>query len=398
MISKNSACGVLFVNGKWRRQNQFKGMVIDKRGLAKFSLILAFIVLWTVIICNLPAPDLSVLYLKHSVKAAVPILQMSGEPLPETFSVSKFVEDTAKELFSPQGMLKSTVPILSQYETDDSVSVYNEKNADMPDPAAPDEPPKVEQNVGANVKASNNISKNLAIKNETTYQVDVQSVLSEKPKFTQTGSDPLVLIVHTHGSEAYNSNGEYVVSDTDRTQDKNYNMIRVGDEMEKLLEAEGICVVHDREIHDYPSYTNSYKKSMSSIESYLKQYPSIQIVFDLHRDAVQESDGTKIKFVSEIAGEQVAQVMIVCGTDENGLEFPNWEENLRFAMQIQNKLETDYPGFARPLNLRKERFNLHETKGSLLFEIGTNGNSLEEALLAIKYLSKAVSEVIHSLQ
>ena len=123
-------------------------------------------------------------------------------------------------------------------------------------------------------------------------------------------------------------------------------------------------------MHDYPSYTHSYKKSLETIERNLKEHPSIKIVFDVHRDALGDAQN-KVKFTADINGEKAAQAMLVCGTNSMGLWFDNWEDNLRFAMQIQDRLERCYPGLARPVNIRRERFNLHATRGSVLIEVGT---------------------------
>ena len=130
------------------------------------------------------------------------------------------------------------------------------------------------------------------------------------------------------------------------------------------------------------------------INYYLKQNKNIQIVIDIHRDSVIRTDGTKLKFLSEINGVKAAQVMIVCGTNQAGLENDSWQEKLKFALKIQNFLENNYPGFARPLNLRQERFNTHATQGSMIIEVGSGGNTLDEALNSVKFLSNAINEVL----
>lgn len=290
-----------------------------------------------------------------------------------------------EEYFSPKSYLLDVFPVLSQGGEIPQVEILDN--------------PIVQENTNIenkNIIETQKASKNLEIKNETNYKVDVQSVLSEKPSFKKTPDMPLVLIVHTHSSEAYEANGEYEVSDTDRTQDPNYNVIRVGDELAKILKNKGINVVHDKTVHDYPSYTNSYINALKTIEKNLNAYPSIQIVFDIHRDALSDGD-KKIKLTTQINGEVAAQAMIVCGTNSMGLAFDGWEDNLRFAMQLQDRLERCYPGLARPINLRKERFNLHATKGSLLVEVGTNGNTLSEALTCVKYLGDTMADVINDL-
>lgn len=234
------------------------------------------------------------------------------------------------------------------------------------------------------------------IKNDTTYSPDFNMLLNQELSFKTNKELPSVLVVHTHGSESYTPTNQnsYLPSDPSRTEDTRFNMIRVGEEMTKELKKYGLNVIHDKTIHDYPSYTNSYKNTLSTIENHLEKNPSIQVVLDIHRDAIQAQDGTKTKLVTDINGEKVAQVLVLCGTNQAGLPNDHWEENLKFALKIQDKLDKFYPGFARPLSIRKERFNMHATNGSLILEIGTNGNTLEEALGSIKYLARCIAEVL----
>lgn len=298
--------------------------------------------------------------------------------------ISDFFKYIYNQYFTPKSFLTDIFPSFSEGNIIPRVEIK-----DVPIV-------EIEDAENDNVIERQNSSQNLDIKNETNYKVDVQSILSEKPSFENAYPNPLVLIVHTHSSEAYHSNGEFELSDTDRTQDENFNVIRVGSELKKILENKGIGVIHDKTVHDYPSYTNSYINTLKTINKNLEKYPSLQIVFDLHRDALGTED-EKVKFTCEINGETAAQIMLVCGTDSMGLEFDSWEDNLRFAMQIQDRLERCYPNLARPINLRKERFNMHATKGSLLVEVGTNGNTLSEAIVSIKYLGDTIGDVINDL-
>ncbi len=241
-----------------------------------------------------------------------------------------------------------------------------------------------------------NASQNLEIKNQTTYSVDANALLNMPLDVELRGKNPEILIVHTHGTESYTQSEKYNYSskDNSRCTDLNYNVVRVGDELEKELKKHKLNVIHDKTLNDYPSYNSSYAKTLEVIESYLKKYPSIKCVFDIHRDALEYEDGTKVKFTAQIDGKKVSQVMIVCGSDGLGLENPFWQHNLSLALKIQNYLEQKYPGLMRPVNLRKERFNLHKTKGSLIFEVGTHGNTLDEALGACKYLAEGIAEVL----
>ncbi len=240
------------------------------------------------------------------------------------------------------------------------------------------------------------ISNNLDIKNETDYQIDAPKLSAENRTYTATGNEPKVLIIHTHACETYsNENGTGLGDGGEyRTTDTSKNMVKIGEIMAAVFKEEGIIVIHDKTLCDYPNYNSSYVKSLEVIESYLAKYPTVEFVFDIHRDAIAADDGTPTKLTCKINGENSAQAMIVCGTDAMGLENPNWRENLILALKIQKNLEEKYPGFMRPVNLRRERFNMHKTTGSLLFEIGTHGNTPEEAERAAEILAEGIAETI----
>lgn len=211
---------------------------------------------------------------------------------------------------------------------------------------------------------------------------------------------PQILIVHTHGSEAYTMppGEEYEASGECRTTDCNYNTVRVGDELAATLEEAGLSVLHDTTLHDYPQYSGAYDRSLASINSYLEQYPTISFVLDIHRDAISDGEGNMYKVVSNVAGLNAAQMTFVIGTDGGGLEHPNWRENLKLAAAVQQNLLDDYPSLMRPITVRNSRYNQHVTTGSLLVEMGAAGNSLDEALLSARLLGQALAETILSSQ
>ena len=207
---------------------------------------------------------------------------------------------------------------------------------------------------------------------------------------------PQVLILHTHGSEAYTMpEGEaYVPSGDCRTTDCAYNVVRVGDELAAVLEEAGLSVLHDPTLHDYPEYSGAYGRSLDAAEAYLEQYPTIQFVLDVHRDAISDGDGTPYKVVSGVAGVNAAQMSFVIGTDGGGLEHPQWRENLKLAAAIQQRLLDGFPTLMRPITLRNSRYNQHVATGALLVEMGAAGNSLDEALLSARLLGRAVADVL----
>ena len=175
-------------------------------------------------------------------------------------------------------------------------------------------------------------------------------------------------------------------------------MVRIGKEIAGFLKDSGINVIHDITMYDFPDYNSSYNKAYSGISAMLKKYPSLQIILDIHRDAVNTDTGETIKLTGEVNGEKAAQIMFVVGTDECGFSHPDWECNLKFASMLQNKLYNTSPSIVRPINLRTSRFNQHFTKGSLIVEVGTNGNSLDEALVSAKYLAEAIKLTINEMR
>ena len=202
---------------------------------------------------------------------------------------------------------------------------------------------------------------------------------------------PQILILHTHTTEAYTKGKKdtYKETDTARTTDNDYNMVRVGEEMKNVFEEMGLSVVHDKTKYDYPSYTGSYSRALTGIQKMLKKYPTIQVVLDVHRDAIIGSDGTSYAKKTEIDGEEVAQVMLVVGTNDMGLTHPNWKDHLTLAVQIQKNMLAVDSELPRPIDLRRQRFNEHATPGSLLVEVGTSGNTLKQALAGARLFAQA---------
>ena len=237
---------------------------------------------------------------------------------------------------------------------------------------------------------------NIWVKNDSSKGIDLKWLLGAKLPFKFVGEGPHVLIIHTHGSESYFPQGKdsYALTDVERTEDKRYNVVSVGDELENTLRENGVSVIHDRNIYDSPSYNGSYTRALTSIGETLKKYPSIKVVLDIHRDAMTAADGVKYRTVADVNGKRVAQMMLVMSAGESSLPHPDWAQNLKLAVKLQNAMASKYPGVMRPINLRKERFNMHATKGSMLIEVGTSANSLSEAKESVKLLGKELSEIL----
>lgn len=238
----------------------------------------------------------------------------------------------------------------------------------------------------------------VVIKNHTGFEPDTAALLAEPLTQKLPAEGYQILILHTHGTEAYNPTAEdaYTPTDTYRTTDNAYNVIRVGDALAAALTEAGFGVVHDRGLYDYPSYSGSYGRSAAAAEHWLSRYPEIGLVIDLHRDAVGDAE-VMYKSLSALP-EPTAQLMLVVGTGENGLEHPHWQENLKLALAMQQAMDQQYPTLTRPINLATERYNQHLTTGSLILEVGTCGNSLSEAIRAAELFARAVTPLLESLK
>lgn len=236
------------------------------------------------------------------------------------------------------------------------------------------------------------------VKNVNKTGVDIEKKLNEKIDLSVNKDKPAVLIFHTHTTETYQilDRGFYEEGFMTRSNDSGKNMVRVGKAICEQIENAGYQVIHDTAVYD-AKYSGAYDRSRAGVREYLKKYPSIQVVLDIHRDAIQQTDGTKIKPTATIDGKKAAQVMIISGCQEegNGIDnLPDWEYNLTFAVHLQNKLEELFEGITRPLYFCPRSYNMNLTHCSLLLEVGSDSNTLDEAVYTGKCIGKAVAEIL----
>ncbi len=241
-----------------------------------------------------------------------------------------------------------------------------------------------------------------SIKNNTRVSASEVAAEIENPlpfAVEWNSPEPQILIMHTHATEDYRLSAGLWFSPDDgsRSTDRNINMCAVGRVMADTLNAAGLNTLHDETLNDYPSYTGSYSNSRAVVQQYLAQYPSIKIVLDVHRDAIETESGSRMAPVCTVNGRQAAQVMIICGSD-NGttVKLPNWRQNLRFAAAWETAMEGMYPGFTRSVLLSYRFYNQDLTTGSLLIEIGGHGNNLNEALYAGQLAAQGLVEALKS--
>lgn len=275
-------------------------------------------------------------------------------------------------------------PITTQAEPEAPASLAPQP--DEPEPPSPVQPLTFTAEEATHIGVSGN----------TGLNPDRQTLLCRPSGLDFSGEGPKVLIVHTHSSEAYTPEPgwEYTPSDELRTGQPEFSVIRLGCRIAELLNTAGIETLHDTALNDYPVYSGSYDRMLRTIEGYLAQYPTIQMVLDIHRDAASNPDGTPFAAVSEQNGERCAKLMLVIGTDGCGMPHPDWQENLANALKLQALVERNAPGLCRDIDLRTERFNQHETPGSMIVEFGSTGNTLQEALRSADYLSAALIQLI----
>ena len=226
------------------------------------------------------------------------------------------------------------------------------------------------------------------IKNETDNIKLTEDML--KPEVSVNMEN--ILIYHTHSCESYTQteNYKYKASGNFRTKDINCSVVRVGTELTKYMKHYGYNVVHDTTIYD-SSYSESYDRSLKGVAKLLEENEDTDILFDIHRDAI--GDSTYAPTV-KIGDEEATQMMFVIGSNGGGSEHDKWNENLKLAIKIQEKANELYPGLFKPIILRDSRYNQQLAKGASIIEVGATGNTMEQCLNSMKYLSKVLSEVL----
>lgn len=245
---------------------------------------------------------------------------------------------------------------------------------------------------------------NISVFNETkNHKADIKNQLSVGTDITiAKNAQPQVLIYQTHTCESYlqNDSGFYDPQDTLQTTDINLNMCRIGSEIAFSLNSAGIKTIHDTTILDYPDYTGAYDRGLELVKGYLKKYPTIKIVLDIHRDSIQYSDGTRIKPTTVINGRKAAQIMIVAPCDEGdtALPIPDWKYNYRFGLRLQQALAQAYPMLCRPLDLCPRRYNMQVSHGALLIDVGSDANTMDEAVSSAQLFGNVLANLLSTFK
>ncbi len=248
------------------------------------------------------------------------------------------------------------------------------------------------------VSVGSDFVKGVAVRNRSGKVFDLAKEIAAAtaPQLEKNTKDPQVLIVHTHTTEGYLTydTGFYNPADVERTFDRTRNICAAGKAIADTLRAAGIAVVHDTTVHDNPQYTGAYTRSEQTVTALLKKYPSIQVVLDIHRDAILPDNTTHVKPTVTVNGKKAAQMMIIAGVvSTESLPHPNWQKNFHFALRLQQSLATTYPDLMRPLYLVASRYNQHLSAGYLLVEIGSDVNTVDEAVYAGELLGNILANL-----
>ncbi len=249
--------------------------------------------------------------------------------------------------------------------------------------AMPYEPSEPEKELTFSAEDANLVP----ILNWSGVQIDAASLI-EQPLDFAISDEPLILIIHTHATEAYCNSENY------RSEDREQNVVRIGQVLAERLNENGIKTLHETSLIDQSGYYDSYARSAELIEAYLEKYPSIQMVIDVHRDSASDESGAQVPLLAQVGQQEAAKLMLVMGTNTAGLEHPNWRENLSFALKLQAHCEKKESGVFRNLNLRSERYNQHLTAHSILLEVGAAGNTLEQAQTSVEFFADALTELL----
>lgn len=243
--------------------------------------------------------------------------------------------------------------------------------------------------VGNNVNPKfTNEYNGVKIDNATNYSLTEEML---NPENINVNKDK-VIIYHTHTCESYTPTEayQYESSGNFRTTNLNFSVSRVGDELENQLKSYGCNVIHNKTYHDYPAYNGSYSRSLQTVEEIISSNTDADIVIDLHRDAIADSTyAPKVK----IGDEYASQLMFVIGSDVANSINSNWNENLKFAIKVQQKANELYPGLFKPIILRNSEYNQHVAKAACIIEVGATGNTLEESIASMKYLARIIEEI-----
>ncbi|QZY56534.1 stage II sporulation protein P [Crassaminicella profunda] len=240
-----------------------------------------------------------------------------------------------------------------------------------------------------NVKVEN-IKKENETTNKNTASIPIVSSAVKTPnKVKLNMSKPVVFVYHTHATESYmpESIGNF------HSLNRKFTVRVVGDQLTSYLTHKGYNVIHNDTLHDYPSYQQSYIRSLETLKTNMNKNPSLKIIFDIHRDAAPNNSSARKNSYVVIDGQKVARYSIVVGTGNK-----NAEKLLTFAEYIKARSDELYPGLAKKTITKPYRFNQFNSDYYALIEIGNTANNIDEAVRTTKYLSQVLDQVIKDIK
>ena len=361
----------------------------------RFLILICLFIILLLFLYNKYAVNID--YLAHNIdtKFNVNFEQFLDENIPGIFAVNK-ASYQKDEISVVDTILYSEMPVMKNAFVKENIlpstaidNVVTEDNTEQLKYA--------DTNVQTEVLPTNvpnnytNEFEGVEIKNGTDYTL-TDDILS--PSSLEINKKDII-IFHTHTCESYTPSElyQYEESGNFRTVDLERSVVKVGSELTNYLLSYGYNVIHDTTYHDYPSYSGSYGRSMATVENILTSTPGTDIIIDIHRDAIGD---TSYNPSVKIGDEVVSQLMFVIGTDGGGLEHPNWQNNLKFAIKVQSKANELYPGLFKPIILRNSRYNQQLGNAACIIEVGATGNTLDESIISMKYLSKVLNEVLQN--
>ncbi len=324
-----------------------------------------------------------------------------------TLNGLSFNGDTFYTQTAIQVNLKNDLPTIYSINTTQSEIKVDEQSADKSQSEA-----SVSVSTGGTIQGkvvekfispytANTSYNSVYLKNNTDLNINLKEFLNANLGYNiEKNNEPQVLILHTHATESYlrEEKTTYTDKDTARTRDNEYNMVALGKIISDKLNEAGIKTLHDTTQHDYPSYNQSYSRAAQTICNYTEKHKSIKVVIDLHRDAIAQGDTDKVKLTTEINGKKAAQIMLVMGSQSGSIKnHPNWKENLKLATKIQQTVEVMYPTLARSIHFMSKNYNQSLSRGAVLIEIGTDGNTIQEAKYSAELLSNALISLFNTL-
>ena len=251
-------------------------------------------------------------------------------------------------------------------------------------------------------EGASNSWRNIHVSRRISLNFDIEQEFNTRPNIDVelNSTAPQVLILHTHTTEsfAHGYNGKFPASYNFRSLDESRNIVAIGAVIANILNENGINTVHSRALHDYPVFSGAYARSEITAKYYLEKYPSIEIILDIHRDSIGRSDGTRVRPLANINGRNTAQIMLINGAQYGRTTtMPNYRENLRLGLRIQESMESNFPGLSRPLMFNDLRYNQHLVNGAILVEVGSEVNTFSEAVQAAEFFARSLVPVLESL-